>query len=421
VASKAERSGRLCASRKESDAARLARERDEAVEQLSAASDVLRLITLSLGDLQPVFEAILENSTRICEANFGVMSLFDGRNLRAAAAHNGPPRFAELRGRDPVIPLEGTPGGLAVATKQVVQFAGMTAMEPYAQAPLVKYTDARSVVAVPMLKEGEVIGAITIYRIEVRPFTKKQVELLKNFASQAVIAIENARLLSELRESLQRQTATAELLGVISRSKFELEPILQSVVDTAARLCRAEQAGIFRLDQGVFRFAAAHSLDPRYIEFEKTTPYVPGPGSVISRAVMTGQVARIDDVLADPLYEQKEEARAANFRSSIGVPLMREGEPIGVIALARNRVGPFGDREIELVTTFADQAVIAIENVRLFEAEQRRTRELAESLGRQTATAEVLHVISSSPGELQPVFAAMLENATRICVAPPAK
>ena len=231
------------------------------------------------------------------------------------------------------------------------------------------------------------------------------------------LVIENARLLNELRESLERQTATSEVLGVISRSKFELQPILQSVVDTAERLCHAEQTVIYRLQDGVYRFAAGHSAIAAYLELERNTVISPGPGTVIGRAAMTRQIARIEDAWSDPLYEKKEDAKVGGVRSMIGVPLMRDGEPIGVIGLARCRVEPFSDREIELVKTFADQAVIAIENVRLFEAEQQRTRELTEALEQQTATSEVLHVISSSPGELQPVFDAILNNATRICQA----
>ena len=265
-----------------------------------------------------------------------------------------------------------------------------------------------------MLKNDELVGAITLYRQEVRPFTDKQIALVTNFAAQAVVAIENTRLLTELRESLEQQTATAEVLGVISRSKFDLQPILQSVVETAERLCRAEQTVIFRLEDGAYRFAAGHSHISEYLEIERQAIILPGHGTVIGRAVLTRQVARIDDAWSDPLYEKKGDAKIGGARSMIGVPLMRQGEPIGAIGLARSSVDPFTDREIELVVTFADQAVIAIENARLFEAEQQRTKELTELLEQQTATSEVLQVISSSPGDLEPVFTAMLRNAVRI-------
>ena len=226
-----------------------------------------------------------------------------------------------------------------------------------------------------------------------------------------------ARLTRELKEARDRQRATAEVLSAISRSKFELQSILQSVVDTASQLCRADVSVIFRLEGGVYRFAAGYSLDPAYLEHERRTPISPGPGTVVGRAAMSREVVQIEDAWTDPLYEQKAAVKISGGRSMIGVPLMREGEPIGVIGLARTRVDPFTQREIELVTTFADQAVIAIENARLFEAEQQRTRELSDSLERQTATSDVLGVISSSPGDLEPVFNAILANATRICQA----
>jgi two-component system, NtrC family, sensor kinase len=228
---------------------------------------------------------------------------------------------------------------------------------------------------------------------------------------------EIARLTRERDEAREQQTALSELLRLISRSKFELQPILQSVVDIASHLCRADVSVIFRLEGGAYRFAAGYSLDPAYLEHERRTPISPGQGTVVGRAAMMREVVQIEDSWTDPLYEQKVAVKIAGGRSMIGVPLMREGEPIGVMGLARIRVEPFTQREIELVTTFADQAVIAIENARLFEAEQQRTRELTESLEQQTATSEVLQVISSSPGDLQPVFTTILANAARICDA----
>ena len=224
-----------------------------------------------------------------------------------------------------------------------------------------------------------------------------------------------ARLAGDLNKALERQRATADILGAISRSKFELQSILQSVVDTASQLCRADASVIFRLEGGVYRFAAGYSLIPEYMEHERRNPISPGPGTLIGRAAVSRQVVQIEDAWTDPLYEQK--AVAGVGRSMMGVPLMRRGEPIGVIGLSRSRVAPFTQREIDLVTTFADQAVIAIENARLFEAEQQRSRELAESLEQQTATSEVLRIISSSPADLEPVFSTMLENAVRICDA----
>ena len=228
---------------------------------------------------------------------------------------------------------------------------------------------------------------------------------------------EVARLTRERDEALEQQTATSEILSVISRSNFKLQPVLQSVVNTAMRLCRAEQAVIYRQEEGTYRFVAGHSTVPDYLDIEKETVILPGKGTVVGRAALTEQVARIDDAWNDQLYKKKRDAKIGGVRSMIGVPLLREGKTIGVIALARNRVEPFTDREIELVATFADQVVIAIENVRLFEAEQQRSHELSESLQQQTASSEVLQVISSSPGELQAVFDVILDKVVQICQA----
>jgi len=365
---------------------------------------------------------MLENAVRICEASFGNMYLWDGRTFDLTANFNTPSALVEYRKRSPVRPTPENTFGRVLATKAYVQVADLANAKGYLEGDpssvaSVELGGIRTLAVVPMLKDDELIGLITVYRQEVRPFSEKQIELVQNFATQAVIAIENARLLSELRQSLEQQTATAEVLGVISSSKFELQPILQSVVDTAARLCRAEAAVIFRLEDGLYRFAAGYSLVPEYLEFERRTPIAPGQGTLVGRAALSRQVALIDDAWTDPQYEEKESAKIGQHRSMMGVPLIRDAEAIGVIGLSRAHVEPFSDREIELVTTFADQAVIAIENVRLFEAEQQRRRELAESLEQQTATADVLRVISSSPGDLQPVFSAMLENAVRICDA----
>ena len=268
-----------------------------------------------------------------------------------------------------------------------------------------------------MLKENELTGAIVIYRQEVRPFTDKQIELVKNFAAQAVIAIENTRLLNELRESLQQQTATADVLKVISRAAFDLQVVLDTLVESAARLCHADRASIRVAKDGLYHNVASCGYTADQIEWLKRNPFKPDRSSVVGRVMLDGKSVHVADTLAEPGQIMADRADVLKVRTVLGVPLLREGAPIGALILLRNLAQPFTDQQVALVTTFADQAVIAIENVRLFDEVQARTRELSEALEQQTATSEVLQVISSSPGELNPVFETMLANAVRICGA----
>ena len=394
----------------------------ESLTRQTATSEVLRVISSSPGNLEPVFQAILENATRICGADFGTMSMFDGRVLRPAALHNVPSSFADLRQRDRAVPLMGTPAGKTVETKQVVHFADVSTIEPYSSAPLVKHTGARSIVSVPLLKEGTPVGVVTIYRTEVRPFTDKQIELVQNFAAQAVIAIENTRLLNELRESLQQQTATSQVLSVISSSPGDLMPIFQSLLENATHICGAKFGVLWLREGDLFRAVAAHGGPPAYREILFRAAIRPSPDTGLGMLLKRKRFVQIDDITKGKAYLDRDPLRVATVELAGGrtlaeVPLLKDGELIGSINIYHQEVKPFTEKQIELLTGFAAQAVIAIENTRLLNELRQRTDDLSESLEQQTATSEVLKVISSSPGDLKPVFEAMLDNAVRICGA----
>ena len=360
------------------------RDLQESLEYQTATSDVLKVISRSTFDLQPVLDTLVETAARLCEAEMALVSRRDDEVYRMAANYGFPAEFESFLRSHPVAADRGTMVGRVALDGNVVHVTDVAADPEYRLPEAITLGKQRTALGVPLLREGQPLGVIVLARERVEPFSERQIELVRTFADQAVIAIENARLLNELRdrtrdlqESLEYQTATSDVLKVISRSTFDLDPVLENVVETAIRLCRAHMGSIFRLKQGVYRWAVGIGLAPAYREIEMRTPIVPGSGTLVGRAALERCPVQIHDAMADPLYAVKDEARLTDARTMLGVPLLREGVPIGVIAMARDRVEPFSDKEVELVSTFADQAVIAIENARLFSELRDRTDELA--------------------------------------------
>ena len=395
----------------------LSRELTEAREYQTATSEVLGVISRSTFDLEAVFDALLESAVRLCEAESAhIFRRSDG--LYEMAACRGYSReYRERLGHYRLAPGRESLVGRIALEGRMVHIPDVLADPEYRQVEQQRLGRWRTVLGVPLLREGIAMGALTVTRSTVRPFNDKQIELLTTFADQAVIAIENARLLNELRESLQQQTATADVLKVISRATFDLQIVLDTLVRSAAELCDANFAFIFRRQSDKYQLAASHGFAAEYRQWVQNHAITVGRETLVGRTAIERRAIHIPDVLADPEYAWAETVRRGRFRTMLGLPLLREGVPIGVIAACRSTVRPFTDKQIDLMSTFADQALIAIENVRLFDELRQRTDDLTESLEQQTATADVLEVISRSTFDLQTVLDTLAESAVRLCSA----
>ena len=386
------------------------RERDEALEQQSATAEVLRVISGSPTDVQPVLDVVVASAARLCEALDAIVFLRDG-DVVVSRAHSGP---LGLPFRQPQPLNRHWVTGRAVLESRTIHVPDLLHSDEYPEGRERALRHGhRATLVVPLLHEGMAIGAILVRRREARPFTNKQIELVQNFAAQAVIAIENTRLLNELRESLQQQTATADVLKVISRSTFDLPTVLKTLVQSAARLCEADQAAIARQKGTNYQLIATHGYTPEFKEYIETLPLEPGRGSLTGRVLLNRKPVQVADALTDPGYAMAELQKKVGFRTMLGIPLLREGVPIGVLILNRTAVRPFTDKQIELVTTFADQAVIAIENVRLFDEVQARTRELSQSVNELRALGEVSQAVNSTL-DLETVLNTIVAKATQL-------
>ena len=389
------------------------RQLSEALQQQTATAEVLQVTSNSPGELGPVFRAVLENATRICDARFGTLLRFDGTAFHFAADVGTPAALAEYVRRPG--PFQGLPGGMIdrIFTTRQMQHTPDYAADP-TPGLAARLGGARSALGVPILKDGTLVGAIVIYRQEVRPFSDREIELVRVFAAQAAIAIENARLFNETREALERQTATADILKVIASSPSDVQPVFEAIAERSKRLVDALSTTVFRLEDGIMHLRAFTPTSPEADAALKAMFPVPLSTFSWSGAIGKGEIFRVEDTEHE-IANLRDLARQRGFRSMLFIPLLSDRKPIGIIAVTRVEPGPFVEHHVLLLQTFAAQAVIAIENVRLFDEVQAKTRDLSEALEQQTATSEVLAVISRSPSDLNPVLEAISDTAARLC------
>jgi GAF domain-containing protein len=409
------------------------RDLTRALDQQMATAEILRVISSSPTDIQPVFDAMVESAVRLCEARLGAVFRLDGDLLHVAAHHNfSETQLALLQAKYPMRPNRGHISGRAILTAAAVEIPDIIADEEYRSAEA-KEAGFRSLLGVPILRGGRAVGAIVIYRTEAGQFADKHIELLKTFADQAVIAIENVRLFTELQEknraltqahaqvseALERQTATSEILRVISSSPTDVQPVFDTIVRSAGQLCSAESAAVYRFDGEIADFVAGYHFSPEAIEAYRRDFPRPLRETDHLQRVVDGSVLNIADIENDPHSSSRvrDAYRTRGVRSTVIVPMLREGKAIGAIGVSHHALAAFSSDRVELLKTFADQAVIAIENVRLFKELEARNRDLSESLEQQTATSAILGVISRSPTDVQPVFDAVVSSAARLCEA----
>jgi signal transduction histidine kinase len=377
--------------RNEAEVARLTSQLHEVAEQQQATSDILRLISSSSGDLQPVFSNILASAIRLCDAQNGVINRWDGHALQLIAALNMPQAFVELRKQSQYNRRQHAASGRMLATKKPVHIADLAGDRAYLEGnpptvAAVELGGVRTMLAVPMLKKNELVGSFSIGRTEVRPFTDKQIEIVQNFAAQAVVAVENARLLHELRETLQQQTATSKVLQVIASSPGDLQPVFETVLANASRLCDAEFGNIYRWDGEALHLVAWHNTPPAFAAYRKNGPFQPSATSLIGRMVKTRTVTHVADARDNPDYVERRDPslvaaiELGGVRTYLAVPMLQEGDLIGAITVFRQEVRPFNAKQIALMTNFANQVAIAIENMRLLTELRQRTDALGRSL-----------------------------------------